>query len=603
MDNKNLKDTFCKIGNILYKINIVQFIRHILILGAWGTLAVLIYVLYVAHDLPDISQLEKPRKGRKVTILDHNGQPVITYGHIYGYFVPYSNIPKNLVHAVISIEDKRFFKHFGVDIWGILRAFLVNLRAGGKVVQGGSTLTQQLAKIVFLSPARTLKRKAQEALLAIELERNYSKEQIMSIYLNRVYLGSGLYGIDSAAKYYFGKNVQDLNLYECVIIAGLLRAPSRLAPTGHPELAGQRAYQVLLNMLEQGYVSKDKINEAGQFVKLNTSLLGSKDYGYFTSWVYENIGNYISSNEVDISVKTSLDKRIQTIAQTTLNRYLSAFGEEKKVSQGAVIVLNRQGKVLALVGGRDFSASPFNRATQSLRPAGSSFKIFVYTAAMEQGYTPESKFEDKPVKFGSWAPENYYKTFLGEVTLREAFAKSLNTVSVQLGYKIGVPSIIDIARKLGISAEIEHDLSITLGSPSVSLIEMAGVYATIANDGLFTNPYAIESIENSRTGDVLYVKHSTSLPRVIEKSTAMTMQALLRNAVLNGSGYAAITPEVEISGKTGTSQDWRDAWFLSFSNKYVVGVWVGNDDYSPMKRVSGSTYPTQIAKDIFLSLK
>lgn len=598
----NSKKTFDRIKRILFELNIVQFIRWIIILGAWATLAASVYVLYLAYDLPSISKLEEPRPGRKVTILDHLGQPVATYGNVYGYYVPFKELPKNLVNAVISIEDKRFFKHFGVDVVGILRAVFANLKAGGRVVQGGSTLTQQLAKIVFLSPARTLRRKVQEALLAIELERRYTKEQIMSIYLNRVYLGSGLFGIDSAAKYYFGKNVQDLNLYECAIIAGLLKAPSKFSPISNPDLTGQRAYQVLVSMLDQGYINQNQLNDEGLLVKLNTSLLGSKEYGYFTSWVYENIGNYISSDEVDISVKTSLDKNIQSIAQNTLNRYLDKFGAEKKMSQGAVVVLNRQGKILALVGGRDFSKSPFNRATQSLRPAGSSFKIFVYTAAMEKGYTPESIFEDKPIRFGSWVPENYHKKYSGEMTLEIAFASSINTIAVQLAHAVGIANVIDIARRLGITSEINTDLSIALGSPSVSVLEMAGAYATIANDGVFTNPYAIEKIENSRTGEVFYTKHASNFARAIGEGTAKTMQYMLRGCVLNGSGYAANIPEVDIRGKTGTSQDWRDAWFMSFSNKYIIGVWLGNDDYSPMKRVSGSMYPTQIARDIFKAL-
>jgi penicillin-binding protein 1A len=529
---------------------------------------------------------------------------VITYGNIYGYYVPYKEIPKNLVNAVLSIEDRRFFKHVGVDVLGIFRAFFANVRAG-RTVQGGSTLTQQLAKIAFLNPKRTLKRKVQEALMALELERNYSKEEILSIYLNRVYLGSGIYGIDSAAKYYFGKNVQDLDLYECAIIAGLLKAPSKLSPLNNPELTGQRAYQVLFNMLEEGYITKSQLDDAGHSIKLNTSLLGSREYGYFTSWVYDNIGNYIGGSEVDVSVKTTLNKRVQKITQKLLDDYLKKFGAEKKISQGAVVVMDRSsGKLLGVVGGKDFAASPFNRATQALRPAGSAFKIFVYTAAVERGYSPESVMEDKPIRFGSWTPENYKKKYLGEVTLDEAFSKSLNTIPVQLANRIGVSSIIDVARRMGITSEIESNLSIALGSVSVSLLELTAAYATIANDGLFINPYAVELVENSRTGGVLYARNDAPKSRVIKKEPAEIMQEMLRNCVLHGSAYAANIPQLEISGKTGTSQDHRDIWFIGFTDTHVIGVWMGNDDYSPMKKgVTGSSYPTLLARDVLLALE
>jgi penicillin-binding protein 1A len=593
-----------KIFDAICNINIVRFVRWMLAASCWGALCVFIYILHVGHELPSLSKLQEPRQGRKVTILDDIGQPVITYGNIYGYYVPYKEIPKNLVNAVLSIEDRRFFKHVGVDVLGIFRAFFANVRAG-RTVQGGSTLTQQLAKIAFLNPKRTLKRKVQEALMALELERNYSKEEILSIYLNRVYLGSGIYGIDSAAKYYFGKNVQDLDLYECAIIAGLLKAPSKLSPLNNPELTGQRAYQVLFNMLEEGYITKSQLDDAGHSIKLNTSLLGSREYGYFTSWVYDNIGNYIGGSEVDVSVKTTLNKRVQKITQKLLDDYLKKFGAEKKISQGAVVVMDRSsGKLLGVVGGKDFAASPFNRATQALRPAGSAFKIFVYTAAVERGYSPESVMEDKPIRFGSWTPENYKKKYLGEVTLDEAFSKSLNTIPVQLANRIGVSSIIDVARRMGITSEIESNLSIALGSVSVSLLELTAAYATIANDGLFINPYAVELVENSRTGGVLYARNDAPKSRVIKKEPAEIMQEMLRNCVLHGSAYAANIPQLEISGKTGTSQDHRDIWFIGFTDTHVIGVWMGNDDYSPMKKgVTGSSYPTLLARDVLLALE
>ena len=585
----------------LSNLNFIQSLKLLLIVGAWVGTFLIGYVLYIAHDLPNISKLEEPRKGRKIAILDNNGQTLSTYGNIYGYYVPYSEIPQNLINAIVSIEDRKFFDHPGVDVIGILRAAFANFKAG-HVVQGGSTITQQLAKITLLSPKRIFKRKIQEALLSLELEHDYTKKQILSIYLNRVYLGAGIYGIDAAAKYYFGKNIQDLNLYECAIIAGLPKAPSKFSPISNPELSGQRAYQVLTSMFESGYISKAQVEEAEKKVRLNTSLFGSREFGYFTNWIYENVGQYIEGGGIDITIRTTLDKRIQKISRKTLRKYLDNFGEKRAISQGAIVVMTPNGKILSMIGGRNFSKSSFNRVTQASRTVGSAFKLFVYAAAVEQGIPIDTIFEDKPIQFGSWAPTNYNNNFLGEITMTEAFAKSINTIAVQIADQVGVGNIIDIAHRMGVSSDIEYNLSIALGTSSINVLELTSAYATIANNGIFTKPYSIETIKNSNTGTLLYLRKNVQEPRIISEEVVEGMKKLLRSCVLKGSAQYASLRNFKISGKTGTSQEHRDAWFVGFSDKYVIGVWLGNDDYSPMKGVGGGGYPTRIARDILKAL-
>ncbi len=573
------------------------FFRWFVACCLWVFTISAIYVLYVFHDLPSIDNLEELHKNRKVTILDSSGNILANFGDLYGHYVNYYEIPRNLRNAVIATEDRKFFNHYGVDPIGILRAAIANLRAG-HTVQGGSTITQQLAKIVFLSPKRTLKRKLQEALLAVQLEYRYSKQRLFSIYLNRVYLGAGLYGIDSAAKYYFGKNVDQLNLYESAIIAGLLKAPSKFSPTNNPMLAGQRAYQVLLNMYDEGYISKKQLMSASKNpVKIETRMLGSIKKHYFTRWVYDQIPELIDDQDSNLIVKTTLNLKFQKIAQSALTSQLDKIAEKRKVEQGAVVLIGEDGKILAMVGGRDFGTSPYNRATQSKRQAGSAFKIFVYAAAMEAGYNPADKMIDEPINFGDWSPQNFHKNFLGEITLNEAFKKSINTVAVKLASNVGVGKVRKIAKMMGINEKIQHDLSIALGSPSVTLLEMTAAYSTIANNGFYNKPFSIEYIAKADNGKLLYQHHISQSKRVLKEDSVYNLDRMLTDAVRSGTSKKAYS-DFKISAKTGTSQDFRDAWFLGYSGKTTIGVWLGNDDYSPTKWVSGGTFPALIARDI-----
>jgi penicillin-binding protein 1A len=577
-------------------------LKWLIVTALWCGTIFAVYLLYIFHDLPDINKLEEVRTAHKVIILDHKDAVLATYGDVYGKYIDYPQIPRNLRNAVIATEDKRFFEHFGVDLWGIIRAAFANLKAG-HTVQGGSTITQQLAKNTFLSSARTLKRKLQEAFLAIQLEQKYSKQQILTIYLNKAYLGSGIYGIDAAAKYYFGKNVRDLTLYESAIIAGLLKAPTKFAPTNNLQLSGERAYQILLNMLEDGYINKEDLAEASKHsVQLETSMMGSMRHHYFTDWIYEQVEQYEGDKNYDVIVKTTLSVPVQKAAESTFKKYMDEIHETRKVDQGAVIVMTPTGDILAMVGGRDFNTSPFNRATQAFRPTGSAFKLFVYATAMQGDYLPEDLIKDAPISYGTWSPRNFNRNYLGLITIQDAFAKSINTISVKLTDQVGLNNVIDLAHALGIQTHLEKNLSLSLGTASLTLLEMTSAYASIANHGIASNPHAILYIRNAHTGEFLYVRPFSEPKRVMSEEAFVKLDGLLTYAVENGTARGAKNKVVKISGKTGTSQDFRDAWFFGYTNKYVVGIWLGNDNYSPTKFVSGGTYPTLIGRDILMQL-
>ncbi len=579
------------------------FLKWVIIAGIWVGTIFAAYLLYIFHDLPSIDTLEELKRSRKVTILDNQDRVITTYGDIYGRYVYYYEIPRNLKNAVISIEDRKFFDHWGVNVWSIVRAAIANLRAG-RTVQGGSTITQQLSKVVFLSHKRTLKRKLQEVLLSVELEQRYTKQQLLSIYLNRIYLGAGLYGVDAAAKYYFGKNVQDLSIYESAIIAGLIKAPSRYSPIANPELAGNRAYQVLTRMLEEGYINKAQLEHATLTpVRLNTEMLGAKNRNHFTEWVYEQVEDYVLEEDKDIVVKTTYDKNIDNIALSTLREQIDKIGKERKVQDGAVVIVDFEGKILSMVGGKNFKKSSFNRVTQASRPPGSAFKTLVYTAAMEKGYSPYDEIEDKELEFANgWSPKNFNKNHLGYITLEEAFVKSINTVAVQLADQVGLANIVRVSKGLGIKSSLNYDLSMALGSSSVTLLELASAYGTIGNYGYLIEPYGIMYIRNAATGEFIYMKSATYPKKVLSDRTAEIMQGFLAATVQYGTARNARS-HFNISGKTGTSQDFRDALFVGYSDRVIIGVRLGNDDYSPTKFVSGGTYPTILARDILRKIE
>lgn len=564
-------------------------------MAMWGCVLLLVLIIYYARDLPDVSKINENPRQPSITIYDRNGEAIATIGDLYGDYIKYKEFPKVLINAVTSTEDRRFFEHSGIDLQGLARAFFTNIFKG-HLVQGGSTITQQLAKIVYLSHERTLKRKIQELALAFYLENKFTKEQILTMYLNRIYTGNGNYGMDAAAKSYFGKSVRDVNLVESAVLAGLIKAPSRYSPANHPDLALERAHQVLSNMVNNDKLKASKVPEG----KLKYSFTAPRNRvqnkaPYFTDWVREQLPDYIGQySSGDIEIYTTIDTRLQQIANDTLSKSLTANGEKHNVEQGAMLVMSPDGGILAMTGGKAYGESQFNRATQAQRQPGSAFKLFVYLAALENGYTPETMVDDSPIKIKGWSPENHDNKFLGDITLREAFAKSINTVAVRVAKDIGMSKISNMAYRLGVTSEINKDLSSALGTSEVNLLELTGAYAHLANYGNAVWTHGITKI--TVNNEVAYERQKSGDERVISEDATAQMNDLLKSVVTDGTGHNAQLP-FDTAGKTGTTQNLRDAWFIGFSGDYVAGVWMGNDDATSMDKIAGGSLPALVWKD------
>ena len=559
-----------------------------------------LFAIYCAHSLPDISAIDTIRKQQGITIQSADGHTVANYGDVYGEYIPYDQLPKPLIQAVIATEDRRFFEHHGVDFFGIARAMVTNARAG-HLVQGGSTVTQQVAKNVFLTPERSLSRKLQEVLLAFWLEARFSKKEIMAIYLNRVYLGAGTYGVDAAAKRYFNKSGRDLNLEESALLAGLLKAPSRYSPASNSTRARDRMHQVLLNMEDAGFLSDKQV---AQSLTNYASATGHQSEGgdvrYYTDWVLDDIQNYVSDADEDLIVTTTFDPALQNKATDALRKIVSEDGPAKRVSQGALVSMRPDGAVVAMVGGMSYSASQYNRASQAKRQPGSSFKLFVYLAALESGMTPETIVTDAPISMmingKLWSPDNDDKNeYRGEIPLHEALRHSLNTVSVRLITAMGPERVASMAERLGIP-NVPAYPSIALGAVEATLLEMTGAYAHLPNHGNKVTPYAITSI-HTRSGQELYKREEQPPVQLLSNGTVEMMNYMLMDVVRHGTGIKAGLAGREAAGKTGTSQDFKDAWFVGFTPQLVTGVWVGNDDNKPMKKIFGGDIPARIWHD------
>lgn len=577
----------------------VRLFKWTIILGLWAGIIGVVAIGWFAADLPDITQSAKFERRPSITILASDGSQIARFGETKGQTVSVADLPDNLIHAVLAIEDRRFYKHLGIDPLGIARAMATNA-ASGRLVQGGSTITQQLAKNLFLSYDRTMKRKVQEAMIALWLEWHLTKDQILGAYLNRVYLGSGIYGVDAAARIYFGKNVENINLRESAIIAGLLKAPSRYSPLANPDLALERSDVVLSAMVDAGYITEKQAKEAPRsYEKPRSKSAISRDAGYFADWVLGNIDDLVGSPDMDMVVHTTLSPKIQSSAENSLSTRLKDQGAGMKASQGAALILRPDGAIIAMVGGKDRSNSEFNRATQALRPPGSSFKPIVYLTALERGWTPDSTILDAPITEGKYKPGNFSDKYYGKTTLRQALAYSMNTVSVRLMKEVGVTAVINNARQMGITSRLEPDLSLALGSSGVSMLDMATAYAAIANGGYAVTPYAVEKIEDKQ-GRTLY-KRKPQSPSAIASARAITDLTRMMQAVINeGTGQNARLP-FPASAKTGTSQDYRDAWFIGFTDEMVAAVWFGNDDNSPMKKVTGAGLPAEVWRDVMIA--
>ena len=572
-------------------------IRLTLIALIWLSIVVAGYIAYAAHDLPDSDSLPGPKSAPAVTFLAADGSTLARFGAHWGEFVEVREMSPLLPQAVVAIEDRRFYEHGGMDVIGVLRAVWRNITSGS-LREGGSTITQQLAKIAFLTPAKSLERKVQELFLAFRLEREFSKDEILTLYLNRVYLGAGSYGVDAAAKRYFGKSARQVGLGEAALLAGLLKAPSRLSPARNLKAAHRRARVVLDSMVAAGFLSaadaeRAKNNPAG-LVKQEKPSGAAR---YFSDWVREQLPAYAGRDAPALTVHTTLDSALQRAAEAALARGLKD-SSRRAVQEGALVALSPDGAVLAMVGGRDYGVSQFNRASQALRQPGSAFKTIVYLAGMEAGLSPGDMFEDAPIEIAGWAPRNYSGDYRGPVSLRDAFAASINSVAVRVGQHAGIDTVVKLARRLGIQSDLPPDASLSLGSGDVSLIELTAAYAPLAGDGALALPHGIREVQN-RGGDIVYARSGSGAGRVVSPEAAAAMRDLLRAVITAGTGRAAaLAPELGPAyGKTGTSQNFRDAWFVGFAGNVVAGVWLGNDGGKPMKGVTGGGAPAVIWRD------
>jgi penicillin-binding protein 1A len=534
------------------------------------------------------------------TFIDANGHVAGHRGAIVGERLKLSEMPPYLPAAFIAMEDRSFYENEGIDIRGLVRAAWMNMRAG-HVVAGGSTITQQTAKIVFLSPKRTFSRKTEELFDAAALEKSLSKKEILELYLNRIYLGAGAYGVDGAAHTYFGKSARDLTLPEAAMLATLTRAPSAFSPRRDLAAAQSRAGLVLRAMVETGAITQSQAEDARAHPAEITNHTFTDARNFFMDAAADEalklIGSDGEGRDADLIVHTTFDPKLEEAARHALSHTLSAHGRHMHASQGAVVLMKTDGGIAALIGGRDYDISTFNRATQARRQPGSAFKPFVYLAALESGITPWDTRDDGPVDIGGWSPTNYGGRSYGTVTIAQAMAHSINTVTAKVAQEVGITNVIRAARRCGITSPLAPNASLALGTSVVTPLELTSAYASFASGGLRVSPYMVSEIEDS-AHRVLYQRSTQPEPRIIATHVNRDLTAMLYGVLVEGTGRAAALPGREAAGKTGTTQDYRDAWFVGFTPDYVAGVWVGNDDYSPMRNVTGGTLPAMIWKSV-----
>jgi penicillin-binding protein 1A len=569
------------------------------LLFLWTAIIGAVVLGYFALTLPETGELTRAERRPSITILAADGSLLTTFGDLFGQPLTLKEMSPYLPKAVIATEDRRFYTHFGIDPIGLVRASFANLSAG-HVVQGGSTITQQLAKNLFLTPERSLTRKIQESLLALWLEHRFTKGQILEIYLNRVYLGAGTYGIDAAAHRYFNKSAKQTNLYESAAIAGLLKAPTRLNPTRDRDKAAARTAQVLAKMAETGFVTDKEVAVASKAgASLAAVAVSRPGARYFADWVAEQLGDFAATGNRDLTVVTTLDPRMQAEAEATMADIIAREGGKMAVGQGALVAMSPDGAVRAMVGGRDYNESQFNRATQAQRQPGSAFKPFVYLAGLEAGLRPFDQFVDAPIRVGSWQPRDNIGRYQGEMTLAEGLAQSINTIAVQVAQRAGIRNVVAAAHRLGISSELAPEMSLALGTNEVNLIELVSAYAPFANGGNGAWPHGISEIRNG-AGKIVFRRTGSGLGRVVSPELAGTMNEMLSAVIGHGTGRSAALPR-PAAGKTGTTQDYRDAWFIGYTADLVAGVWLGNDDNAPMNKVTGGSLPAETWRRFMLA--
>lgn len=565
-----------------------------------GLLAVWLYwqSLYRGMpDLPETAALWDANREPAIEYVDRSGKTIAIRGPRYGRAIKIDELPPHVARAFIAAEDKRFYEHDGADTQAMVRAAWSNV-ISGRTVSGASTITQQLVKNLVLSPEQTLKRKVQEVRLARQLEEILSKNEILELYLNRVYFGSGFYGLGAASRFYFGKDPQDLTLAEASLLATLPKAPSRLALDDNMEGARQRQAYVLTEMLQLGFITPESAQIAvSSDVAIAAEPEQDPQFGYILDAATERANELLPALPDDLVITLTLDSALQAKISESLENRMTAEAEESNAEQTAAILMNREGHILALYGGRDYTKNQFNRATQARRQPGSAFKPFVYAAALEAGISPYDVRIDQPVTIDDWSPKNFSRAYMGPVTIAEALRDSLNTVAALLAQETSVDSVISVSNKFGISTEFKPFPSIALGSQEVTLWDLTRAYGPFMTGGRRVDPYLIEKIETTR-GEIIYERAEYEPARVYERAQAETMTAMMAEVIRSGTGKAAAVDGWPVAGKTGTSQSSRDAWFVGYSAELLGGVWTGNDDDTPMNGVTGGGLPARLWSDM-----
>lgn len=558
------------------------------VLALWGGIGLAGVVTYYGAKMPSATTWAIPDRPPNVKIVSVDGKLIANRGVTGGEAIGLHEMSAYIPEAVIAIEDRRFYSHFGVDPLGLARAMVENVLTGS-FSQGGSTLTQQLAKNIFLKPDRTIERKVQEVLMAFWLEHKFTKDQILEMYLNRVYFGSGSYGVEAASRRYFGKSARNVTLAEAALLAGLLKAPSRLSPARDPKAAERRAQLVLAAMRDEDMIGEKELTRAMSAPASRAPSYWTGSENYVADRVMDELPELIGEVRADVIVDTTIDLGLQKLAEGSIRRLIGEDGKKYRVSQGALVSIDNSGAIRALVGGADYAASQFDRASEARRQPGSAFKPFVYLAALEHGRTPASVRNDAPIRIGKWTPENYHGKYYGKVTLATALAKSLNSVAAQLTMEVGPAAVVEAAHRLGIESPLQANTSIALGTSEVTPLELTAAYVPFANGGYRPQVHVIQRV-TSTSGEVLYESTGGRAPRVLRPEIVGMMNAMMRQTIENGTARKAAFGW-PAAGKTGTSQKSRDAWFIGYTANLTTGVWFGNDDGTPMKNVTGGFLP------------
>jgi penicillin-binding protein 1A len=586
----------------------VEPLSEMATLGVGGLVLMLALAIPAFRATSDEDWLKKSELA--VTFLDRYGNEVGSRGVKQNDSIPLEEFPDHLIKAVLATEDRRFYEHFGIDVSGTLRALLSNARAGG-VVQGGSSITQQLAKNLFLSNERTIERKVKEAFLALWLESRLTKNQILKLYLDRAYMGGGAFGVNAAAQYYFGKSARDVNLAEAAMLAGLFKAPTRFAPHINLPAARARANVVLDNLVEAGFMSEGQVFGARRNPATAIDRRDDDAPNYYLDYAFDEMKKLVdtlpkSVVERSFVVRTALDLGVQRTAENVIEKELRQYGHDYHASQAAVVFADLDGAVRAIVGGRDYGASQFNRATDALRQPGSSFKPYVYATALANGFKPTSVVVDGPVCIGNWCPQNYGRSYSGAVTLTQAITRSINVIPVKLSIalgngnpKIGRAKIVATARAMGIHTPLPDTPSLPIGADEVILLEHTVAYATFPNQGKTVVPHAILEVRTG-TGETIwrFDRDGKKPHQVISPQVAQEMAMMMSHVVEEGTARRAALEGIKAAGKTGTTNNYRDAWFVGYTGNFVCGVWYGNDDYSPLNRMTGGSLPAETWHEI-----